>query len=125
MEVRTEPLEEGRLEGQLRLLYELCPQLDSLELDVSYGWACHLDIDRMWQDHRIPASELVTFIGQAISEGIVELGGSDLHINGVHAGFTFTLCHESDLHFRSDDPTLVARVTTAWREAGIRYFEVP
>src|SRR5262245_56450164 len=124
MEVRTEPLEEARLQTQPDLVYRLCPQFDPHELDISYGWACHLDIDSLWKDHRIPTSKLVPFVQRAISNGIVELGGSDLHIKGVHRAFSFTLCHKSDLHFASNDPALLAIVTAAWREAGVRYYDV-
>jgi hypothetical protein len=124
MEVRTEPLEKTRLEEQLQSIYELCLELDPQRVAVSYGWACNLDVDSLWQDQRIPTSELGSFVERAISTGIFELGESDLHINGAGRAFSFTLCHESDLHFECDDQTVVMRVIDAWNEAGIRHYEV-
>ena len=119
MEVRTESLEKSRLQERLQ-----CLQLDPHHVNVSYGWACNLDVDSLWQDQRIPTSELGSFVERAILNGIFELGESDLHINGTARAFSFTLCHESDLHFKSDDQAIVARVIDAWSEAGIRHYEV-
>jgi hypothetical protein len=124
MEVRSQPLERVIIEQQLGVIYELCLEFDPRELDVSYGWACHLDIDKLWKDQRIPTTGLSSFVSRSTSEGIVQVGGSDLHINGVHAAFTFTLCHEADIHFESPVLSLVSRVTAAWSEHGLRYYEV-
>ena len=124
MEVRTEPLTDPVLEDQLDLLYELCLEFDSGEIDVSYGWACNLDVDQLWKDQRIPTSSLPSFVNRSTSEGIVDLGGSDLHIKGVGVAFSFTVCHESDIHFESPDPSLVSRVTSAWSERGLRFYQV-
>jgi hypothetical protein len=124
VEVRTEPLTDPVLEGQLGVLYELCLEFDSGEIDVSYGWACNLDADQLWKDQRIPTSSLPSFVNRSTAEGIVFLGGSDLHIKGVRVAFSFTLCHESDIHFESPDPLLVSRVTNAWAESGLRFYQV-
>jgi hypothetical protein len=124
MEVRTHPFEEGMLEEQLDVIYELCLEFDPRELDVSYGWACKLDVDALWKKQRIPTAELASFVRRSMAEGIFELGGSGLHMKGVHVAFSFTLCHEADIHFESPDSRLVSRVAGAWSEHDLPYYEV-
>ena len=123
-EVRTEPLRGDRLQAQLGALCELCTRFEPGELNVSYGWACNLEVDDLWKARSISASSLSSFIDESISNGVFELGESDLHIKGTSVEFEFTLCHESDLHFESPDESLVSLVTEAWGQAGLAFYEV-
>jgi len=52
-EIRTRVLDADTLAGQCRVLCDLCVDLDPIGLDVSYGWACDLDQDELYLDHRI------------------------------------------------------------------------
>ena len=124
MQVRTEPLTDALFEREIGHVYELCLEFDPEQLDVAYGWACNLDMDDLWKNNRIRTNDLAAFVNRSTSEGIVELGGSDLHIKGVNSSFAFTLCHEADIHFESPKPSLVARVTGAWGQRGVRFYDV-
>lgn len=125
MEVRTQPLEPSALVAQLQAVCELCAALDPVGLDVSYGWACDLeDDDDLYVDHRIGTSALSDFVESSRARGVFTLGGSDLYIKGASVHFSFTLCHESDIHFESHDESLVNRVTQTWAASGLTFYPV-
>lgn len=124
VEVRTQPLDGAALVSQPRLVAELCLALDPSGLNVSYGWACHLEIDALYTDHRIESHHLLDFLDESARRRAFTLGQSDLHIHGAGIDFCFTLCHESDIHFESADPALVSRVVAAWKAAGLSVHEV-
>ncbi len=119
MTIRTESLAVERLAGLLPGVYRLCQAFSPTGLDVCYGWACNAEPVALWVDHRITSNALPEFVQRSMVSGIVELGGSDLHISGVDAEFRLTICHESDLHFESSDPELVARIAEAWAAEGV------
>jgi hypothetical protein len=91
---------------------------------MSYGWACDLDQDDLYLDHRVQSSALNDFVDRSTASGVFTLGESDLYIKGASVEFSFTLCHESDIHFECLDPNLVNRVTGAWTGAGLSFYEV-
>jgi hypothetical protein len=123
-EVRTRVLDADTLSGQFRALCDLCVDLDPTGLDVSYGWACGLDQDDLYSDHRIETRRLADFVRSASESGVFTLGESDLYIRGANVEFCFTLCHESDIHFECQDASLIKRVTEVWTAAGLGFYEV-
>jgi hypothetical protein len=124
VQIVTQQLDDATLEAQLRLVSELCAAFDPSGLDVSYGWACELDIDELYRDHRIDSHRLLDFVDESTRRGVFTLGQSDLHIQGADIGFSFRLCHESDVHFESADLALVTRVVSAWKAAGVSVREL-
>lgn len=124
MEIRTQPLDAGTLAAQFRALCDLCVALDPVGLDVSYGWACNLEQDDLYSDHRIQSAALSDFVDRSAASGVFTLGESDLYIKGASVEFSFTLCHESDIHFECLDANLVNRVTELWTAAGLSFYPV-
>jgi hypothetical protein len=124
VEIVTQQLDNATLEAQLRLVAELCPAFDPSGVNVSYGWACELDIDELYRDHLVESHRLLEFVDESIRRGVFTLGQSDLHIHGAGIDFSFRLCHESDVHFDSPDSALVSRVVSAWKTAGLSVREV-
>jgi hypothetical protein len=58
-----------------------------------------------------------------INAGSLAFARTDLHIYDKisdrtfrcdYPGLTFTFCHESDMHFRSEDPAMVEDVKREW-----------
>jgi hypothetical protein len=123
-EVRTRVLDADTLAGQFRVLCDLCVDLDPVGLDVSYGWACDLDQDDLYLDHRIETRGLSDFVRRATESGVFTLGESDLYIKGTSIEFCFTLCHESDIHIECQDASLIKRVTAVWAAAGVSFYAV-
>ena len=74
MEVRTEVLANALLEGEVQRLCALCLELDPAELDVSYGWACDLDVDLLWKAQRISTAALASFVNRNTASGIFSQG---------------------------------------------------
>ena len=123
VEIATQQLDNATLEAQLRLVAELCAAFDASGVNVSYGWACELDIDELYTDHLIESHRLLDFVGESIRRGVFTLGESDLLIHGAGINFSFRLCHEADVHFESPDLPIVNRVVSAWK-TGLNVHEV-
>jgi hypothetical protein len=124
VEIVTQQLDKAPLEAQLHLVAELCAAFDPSGVNVSYGWACELNIDELYTDHLIESHRLLDFIDESIRQRVFTLGQSDLHVHGARIDFSFRLCHESDVHFESSDMALVNRVLSAWKTAGLSVNEV-
>jgi hypothetical protein len=124
VEFHTQQLDNAKLAAQLRLIAELCVEFDPSGLDVSYGWACKLGIDDLYKDHRVESDRLLDFVEESTDRGIFILGQSDLYIHGAGVGFSFRLCHESDIHFESTDLALASRVVSVWKAAGLSVHEI-
>lgn len=92
---------------------------------VEFGWGSNLPIERLWQPSDLTAGSLEDFVQQSEREGIYQLGRGDLVISDVQTGMTFIVCHESDLHFISDDEAMLDRVSTLWRAAGFEVWVSP
>ena len=119
MEIRTVRLTPPALEKELMRIRTPCHALGEEELDVIYGLGCELEIDELYKNSRIPTADLEEFVERSVAARVFELGRADLLISGVRSPFCFTLCHESDLHFESEDSTQVELVSQAWLKAGI------
>ena len=89
---------------------------------VTYGWACKLPMDQLWQPHEIQTQSLASLIRRSVNDGIFHLGGSDLHIEDRAGTFEFKLCHESDIHFKSVDQSQVAQVIEEWTRISRKCF---
>ncbi len=119
MELRTKTLDLPVLAKQLDSIVELCARFSPETVVVLYGWACNLDTPDLWQKMPTPTAALRTFIRASMERGVYDLGESDLYIQDTDESFRFLLCHESDIHFRSLDQTLVDIVEAAWQDAGL------
>lgn len=119
MELRTKPLELPVLAEQLDSIVELCARFSPETVVVLYGWACNLDTPDLWQEMRTPTAALRALIRTSMERGVYDLGESDLYIQDAGESFRFLLCHESDIHFRSLDESMINIVEAAWRGAGL------
>ena len=63
-------------------------------------------------------SQLEEFIEKNQRNGAFRLGSSDLIIRDLGGSMSFTICHESDLHFVASDKRLLEQVTAIWRGKG-------
>jgi hypothetical protein len=117
-EVRTEPLSLDELRGSAPEMTESLRSTGHNSVDVTYGFGCNLPVDELWRPARIDSMQLATFIERSVEEGVFEFGAGDLHIEDPQGTLEFRLCHESDIHFGSDDPKLVELVINLWKQNG-------
>ena len=119
MEIRTRILSAQEFESQLEVLLGACLSVGNGELAVSFGWACNLDIDQLYEPHTLQAQDLDAFIAEHRASGAFTLGEADLHIHSDEPEFSLTLCHESDAHFESSSSDAVETVREQWAAAGL------
>jgi len=61
---------------------------------------------------------LTDYLERAARDEVVRWGASDVFVEDLADKFQFLLCHESDLHFKSEDQRLIRAVTAEWQEKG-------
>jgi len=88
-----------------------------------YGWACKLDIDELWKDIPIAIDGLGQFIQQSIERGGYNPARSDLFIQTEDGVVQFLLCHESDIHLKTESSELLQEVKPHWVSQGYRGYE--
>jgi len=104
------------VEPALDSIAELWARFSPETVVVLYGWACNLDVPDLWQEMPTPTPALRAFIRASMERGVYDLGESDLYNQDPHESFRSLLCHESDIHFRSTDESLVNIVEAAWQD---------
>jgi len=116
-EIVTNPLSLDQLEKNIPEITNLKVALGT-PVNVEYGWGCNLPTDQLWQTTLIDFSDLQNFIESARKSGIFKLGASDPHVSDLDGRWSFTLCHESDLHFVSSDRQLIEQIAAMWNSSG-------
>lgn len=117
-EVRTEPTDIDHLLRGVVDIENLLLAWRCDHVDVTYGFGCNVPMDKLWQHKEVETSALAKFIVRSAQDGAFRPGHSDIHSEDRQRSFEFRLCHESDMHFESVEPELVAQVITLWRGQG-------
>jgi hypothetical protein len=89
---------------------------------VAYGFRCNCPDDQLYKHVSMSLENLRLFIAEAESLGYYRTGKDNLHVEDDTGRTEFLLCHESDIHFISDDKSLVDRLNAMWLAAG--YFKM-
>lgn len=122
MELRTGTLTLTQMQDEVSSIASLLRRTGKHDLLVSYGWACDLDIDELYQDRPLPLSDLSGFIARSEQDGVFTLGEADLYIESADHAVQFVLCHESDVHLTTDDAAMAEEVGTGWAAKGYPYY---
>ena len=108
------------LADQLDVICEFCSEFAPESTVALYGWGCRLETPELWREMPTPTSALRGFIRASVERGVYELGESDLFLQDEAKSFEFLLCHESDLHFKTEVEEWLQRVESRWQAAGLR-----
>jgi hypothetical protein len=119
----TSPISPEQIRAEVDHICEILHQHCITELILSYGWACHIDHDELWRNRPVATTDLPDFVDRAISAGIYIPGNSDLFISDSAQRFQFLLCHESDIHFKTESPRLFDSVRSEWLARGYTGYE--
>lgn len=137
MEIVTEELNASRLESELPRVIEWLDRNGVHQLYVKFGVGSVVPPERLWTPIPVTVEDLNAFVRQAISEGSFAFGKTDLHIYDAatfvktsdrtfrteYPALQFTFCHESDMHFRSENHALVEDVKREWLARGYGGYE--
>jgi hypothetical protein len=88
------------------------------QLLVAYGFGCDCPDDQLYQDVPVPLDHLHPFIAEAEAADYYRVGKDNLHVKDPDGRAEFLFCHESDIHFISEDAELVERLKAAWLAEG-------
>ena len=87
------------------------------QLAVAYGFGCDCPEEQEFEDIEMPLERLLGFIEE--SEAVdYRLGQDNLHVKDPRGRVELLFCHESDIHFISDEAELMERLRVAWAAEG-------
>lgn len=86
---------------------------------VAYGFGCDCPDDELYRDLPMPLDRLLPFLAEAEVANYYRLGRDNLHVKDGTGRIKFLFCHESDIHFISEDSKLVERLKAVWLAAGV------
>jgi hypothetical protein len=88
------------------------------EVLVAYGFGCDCPDEQLYQDERISLDRLLPFIAEAERLDYYRVGKDNLHVKDDTGQIEFMFCHESDIHFFSEDKRLVEQLKAGWLAQG-------
>jgi prepilin-type processing-associated H-X9-DG protein len=88
------------------------------EVLVAYGFGCDCLDDDLYQDVPMPLDRLLPFMAEGERLDYYRVSKDNLHVKDSTGRIEFLLCHESDIHFISEDAELVDRLKGMWLAAG-------
>ena len=122
MEIVTGLLSREQLQEELAEIVEFFRN-HAARASYMYGWGCNIDIDRQWQVYPIAIEAMAETVEESLRSGIFTWGGADLFFYDGEERFSFLFCHEGDVHFVSEEESLVAQVRLAWEARGYKVYE--
>jgi hypothetical protein len=85
---------------------------------VAYGFGCDCPEEQLYQDVPMPLDRLLPFMAEGEARDYYRIGQDNLHVKDGTGWVEFLFCHESDIHFISEDAELMERLKGIWLAAG-------
>ena len=120
MEIVSKELSAAQILAEIPEIVHAFRRMGLEELTVVFGWASGQEIDRWWHPHFMTLDNLESFVRQHVEDGVFLPGESDLHICDRANAVEFLLCHESDIHLRTEDAATAVTIGQAWDRKGYR-----
>ena len=117
-EIITNSLSVEQLQESISEMAHFFAATDRKRISVEYGWGCNLPTDQLWSPMQMDSSQLQEFVENSQRNGTLKLGSGDLIVRDVEESMSFTICHESDLHFVASDKQVLEHVATMWSGKG-------
>jgi hypothetical protein len=99
---------------------ELLRFVNVSEMLVAYGFGCDCPDEELYRDVAIPLHRLLPFMSEGEAMDYYRIGRDNLHVKDGTGRLEFLFCHESDIHFISEDAELVERLKAIWLVEGFR-----
>src|SRR5262249_24318621 len=88
------------------------------EVLVAYGFGSDCPDEPLYQDVPMALDRLHPFLAKAETADYYRLAKDNLHVNDGTGRIEFLFCHESDIHFISQDRGLIERLKELWLAEG-------
>ncbi len=93
---------------------------------VSYGFGCDCPDEELYVPVAMPIDHLPNFVAESEAVDFYRVGKDNLYVEAPGGGPGILFCHESDIHFVSEDAELVGRLRAEWSALGyLRVVEPP
>ena len=123
MKVISEKINIDQFHAEVNFIISFLEENDVAIVKVAWGYSCDLNVDEMWDYEDIRVEHLKKFINNGIDSGIYSPNESDFFIEDLDSLFEFKMCHESDVHFKSEDKNLHFKVKSHWADKGIKFYD--
>ncbi|MDY3560314.1 hypothetical protein R5W23_001546 [Gemmata sp. JC673] len=97
---------------------EFIRSLGAAEVLVAYGFGCDCPDEQLYQNVPMSLGGLLPFMSEGERLDYYRIGKDNLHVKDGIGRTEFLFCHESDIHFISEDAELVGRLKDLWLAAG-------
>ena len=87
---------------------------------VAYGFGRDCPDEQLYQDVPMMLDRLLPFIAESETADFYRVGKDNLHVKASAGQAEFLFCHESDIHFVTEDAGLLERLMDAWLGEGYR-----
>lgn len=89
-----------------------------------HGWGSDLPIDALWKPVAIRVQEIAAFVESASACRDFLAGNSDLYFEVTVPSAEFLICHESDIHLKTEDRELMGAFREFLESLGIPVIHV-
>jgi hypothetical protein len=120
IEICCETLDKIRFAEELREIMVAIEEQSKCDISVMYGFGCTNAEKNQWGWIHMPATGLPAFITASVEKGIYEQGGADLYIEVPSLAVEVTLCHECDIHIKSEPNDFLEHFRLRWLLQGIK-----
>ena len=112
----------------LHALVQIVKFLEEIGTDrllVSYGFGCDCPDEQLYERTSIRTNQLLEFIQESTALDYYRLGKDNLHICDENQRIEILLCHESDIHFTTENLDLVEKIKILYSRNGWSAHEIP
>ena len=125
-ELVTEILDKAVWWSTLKVIAEFLRAKEVEQVRVEVGFVLDRDLEGkpQAQDEIIQLNDLESFIKKGLDEGTIEWAGmSDFAFYPIGAEMAFMLCNDADLHFASEDSSLLLELVRKISSGGIKIYD--
>jgi hypothetical protein len=112
-------MSESEVEAEIPFVCALFADGGAAHVSVMFGVACKVDHDQLWSPFDIGTPILVEWIERMIRDGVYRPADSDLYIDEGER-LSIRLCHEADIHVRTQSASIVKTCASRWLEKRYR-----
>jgi hypothetical protein len=123
MELNTGIIKSEQVQNELDTILDLFREKNIVQVTVSFGFGCGVDVDDLYVEIPIATEELKVFLEHSVAEDKYTFGSDDLYIKAEEIDAEFLLCHESDIHLETGNAEVFEIIKNRWLENDYEVFQ--
>jgi hypothetical protein len=118
-EVRCEFLDVPRFQQEAEFVFSTFEERPDDVLELQWGFGTNPD---SFEPFNVYARDIRKLISDAAEQGVYEWGWADAYIKLVGDDLEIQLCHETDIHIRTNSEAWIQLFTDRWLKLGITWW---